>query len=169
VWNQFSYHIDNVGDDMSIPSAPAPSWSTHGSYRVNRLTDEAAVAYAPDLQIVALTAQIGACPAGTTVRARLQNGGTRGVPAGVSVAFYENTLDGTSRLLGAVRSSQRLLSGQGVWIELGLDAAPFAEATRSFEFYAVADDDGAGAGEHSECVEGNNRSPATTVHCPDFL
>jgi uncharacterized membrane protein len=33
LWNQLTYHITNVGDDLAIPLSEANSWETHNSYR----------------------------------------------------------------------------------------------------------------------------------------
>ncbi|MBK8932347.1 MAG: VCBS repeat-containing protein [Chloroflexi bacterium] len=33
LWNQHSYHITNVNDDLSIPEAESDSWAVHNTYR----------------------------------------------------------------------------------------------------------------------------------------
>ncbi|MBK8987727.1 MAG: VCBS repeat-containing protein [Chloroflexi bacterium] len=33
LWNQHSYHITNVNDDLTIPQSEANSWATHNTYR----------------------------------------------------------------------------------------------------------------------------------------
>ncbi len=36
IWNQRSYHVTNVNDDMTIPVVEPPSWDDHNSYHTQR-------------------------------------------------------------------------------------------------------------------------------------
>ena len=35
IWNQFSYHVTNVGLDGTVPSPQTPSWQLHNGFRTN--------------------------------------------------------------------------------------------------------------------------------------
>lgn len=35
IWNQHSYHVNNVNEDGTIPQYQQPSWKTHNTFRVN--------------------------------------------------------------------------------------------------------------------------------------
>jgi hypothetical protein len=52
VWNQYSYHITNVGDNASIPAVEANSWDdpTSNGYRIN-FQGEQGLFSAPDLTV----------------------------------------------------------------------------------------------------------------------
>jgi hypothetical protein len=164
IWNQHTYHIDNVLDDGSIPSSETPSWSTHGTYRLNNLVDATAVTLAPDLVVEALDARVDACPVMATLRARVENHGARGVAAGVPVAFYAGAPPDRTTLLGVGMTSRMLLAGAGEWVEIVAADVPL-DAMMQLRFYAVADDDGTASGLHSECMEDNNASAPVMLEC----
>jgi hypothetical protein len=35
LWNQHTYHITNINDDLSIPAPEPPNWTSHNNYRQN--------------------------------------------------------------------------------------------------------------------------------------
>lgn len=164
IWNQLTYHLDNIYDDGSLPRHEAESWSTHNTYRVQRLVDPETVTLAPDLAVVALSADVTACPLHVTLRARVQNRGSRGVPAGVAVAFHGGGTPSMSWPIGVATTNTRLLSGEATWVELEVDNLRL-EPDRTQQFYAVVDEDLEGMGSHSECNELNNMSAVTTLSC----
>ncbi|HJL17920.1 MAG TPA: hypothetical protein RMH99_19805 [Sandaracinaceae bacterium LLY-WYZ-13_1] len=162
IWNQHAYHIDNVREDGSIPTSPPRTWETHNTWRLNAV-GEGTATLAPDLAVTALDGVTDACPAVGTLRARVANRGSRGVPAGVAVAFYAGSPASPGRLLGVAHTRDPLLSGASTWVEREVRDLPASE--RVVQFFAVVDDDGAGAGSHSECDERNNRSAAVSLDC----
>ncbi|HJU40761.1 MAG TPA: FG-GAP-like repeat-containing protein, partial [Tahibacter sp.] len=84
LWNQHAYHVDNIGDDGRVPVAPAKTWQTSNTFRVNRFPDRDALDL-PDLGVYELRYAETAGQARLTVRAR-----NRGlIPAGATtVRFY---------------------------------------------------------------------------------
>ncbi len=54
LWNQHSYHINNIHDDGSIPQFEQPSWLSHNSYRLNTFADRPALGIA-DLTAYGIT------------------------------------------------------------------------------------------------------------------
>jgi hypothetical protein len=40
IWNQYTYHITNVGDDGSIPAVESANWLTYNNYRQNLVTGD---------------------------------------------------------------------------------------------------------------------------------
>ena len=50
IWNQHSYHINNINDDGTVPQYETPSWLTHNTYRLNTFLDRDPLA-APDLSL----------------------------------------------------------------------------------------------------------------------
>jgi hypothetical protein len=164
IWNQHTYHIDNVRDDGSIPRVEARSWETHNTYRLQSLLDPSAATLAPDLVVSALDARVDACPVTARLRARVENRGARGVPAGVAVTFYAGDPPDRSAPLGTGTTTRMLLAGAGEWVEVVASDLPL-DAMMQLRFYAVVDDDGSGSGSHSECDETNNASLPVSADC----
>ena len=53
VWNQHSYHITNVNDDLSIPTSESPNWDTYNNFRTQD-QGERPGSWLPDLTISAV-------------------------------------------------------------------------------------------------------------------
>jgi len=169
IWNQHAFHVDNVEDDGTIPRREARGWESHNSFRVNTPTAGShAGGRTPDLVIGALDADGTACPTDMTLRARLENRGAVGVPAGVGIAFYAGTPASPGALLGVARSSLVLLHGTAEWIELEITDPPLSPEG-ILAFFAVADDDGRGAGAIRECEEDNTAPGAIEARCEGLL
>jgi hypothetical protein len=139
IWNEYNYHITNVNDDGSIPKVEKNSWQDTNTYRLNALPGHKATA-APDLTASYLRVQDfgGSQPSPLTVR--IGNGGGISVPAGISVAFYNGDPANGGLLLGAVKTTQALDSGQFEDVTFN-DPDSLSGITN---LYAVADDDGSG-------------------------
>lgn len=165
IWNQQSYHIDNVEADGSVPQVEASGWNSHNTFRLNQLLDPDAVSLSPDLRVVAAQADVSSCPSSATLRARVENRGTRGVSAGVPVAFYGGAPGASAPLLAVENTSSPLLAGQAIWVETVVEN-PMLDAEGTFRFYAVVDDAGDGTGQHNECIEDNNVGEAVAAVCP---
>lgn len=168
VWNEHTYHIDNIEEDGSLPATEAPSWTTHNSYRLNALPDPNAAFYAPDLIARSVNGNAFDCPDSVRIFARIENHGTRGVAAGAPVAFYAGTRDAPGALLGVARTDRALLAGAALSVEIEA-ASPAIDADGRLRFFAVADDDGTGAGLHSECHEDNNASESVSFDCSGLI
>lgn len=167
VWNQHAYHLSNIDESGQLPRVEEPSWSTHNSWRLNRLPDEE-IFLAPDLRIVALSANTNGCPTNVHLRARLLNAGSRGVPAGVKVSFYGGEPPSRGEYLGTATSTRALLSGEGEWVEIDAFPPPSAD-DGVFECFAVADEDEARREAHNECLEDNNVGLASAVDCSGLI
>jgi outer membrane protein assembly factor BamB len=163
IWNQHTYHVDNVTDDGAIPAVEGRSWESHNTYRLNTLADPAARTLAPDLVIASLDGVAGACAVSVTLRARVENRGSRGVAAGVPVAFYAGSPPDATMLLGVARTTRTLLAGAGEWVELEILGGVPLDAMLHLTFWAAVDDDGARRGTESECDEANNEAPSSLV------
>ena len=90
IWNQNAYHVDNVGDDGSIPRPPAeaadceaPSWRTHGTYRLQRRGEGGGAGVAlPDLSLAVVSSEpepAGPCASGHRLVLAIANGGAAAV------------------------------------------------------------------------------------------
>ena len=161
VWNQHSYHIDNVDELGGIPAQEFDSWLTHNTYRLNALTSLPATA-APDLKAEDVTAESDGCN-NITLRAWITNSGAVLVGAGLPVSFY------------ARHGAQRVYLGEAV-TRLGLEPGDSERVSLTtslpsggpWTIEVVADDlQGSGQGTRNECDEDNNTSTFDTgMTCP---
>lgn len=46
IWNQYSYHVTNINDDLTVPKQELNSWDVHNTYRANLLLNQNATAAA---------------------------------------------------------------------------------------------------------------------------
>jgi hypothetical protein len=145
-WNQHSYSITNVEDDLSIPAHPAMNWTTgRNSFRTGGARDRLGNS-APDL--VPAGVVLCACEGAQSVaRVRVENRGGRDVAEELTVALYSNR-----QLLTLAALPGGLRAGEGSpELEVPIDPALLGDRLR-----VVADDDGTGVGVVTECDEANN-------------
>ena len=161
VWNEHAYHVTNVGPNGEIPMSEPDNWTGTGLNNYRQNVQGEGVYNAPDLSIVGLEVSLDRCPTTATLRARVSNVGTLGVPAGVSVAFYAGTPTMRGALLGTGLTTVPLLPGAStlVSIDVPLTGAP------PYAFVAVVDDDGTGAGTIPECDEDNGTAAIDGLDC----
>jgi hypothetical protein len=163
IWNQHAYHVTNVEEDGTIPLVEQPSWSTAGlnNYRQNVQGD--GLFNAPNLTISKLEINADSCGVGSMIiRVTLTNAGSLGVRAGtVSAAVWGGAPE---QLIGVVTNTRDLPPGASETIELTW-AVPAAQAGRTFDVRAAADDDGAGNPRHNECREDDNAAVQRDVVC----
>ncbi len=148
IWNQSTYHIDNVNDDGTIPAVEARSWRTHNTYRANAAVQRQAEPVA-DLTAGALALIDHGIGQPASLRVRIGNAGA-GLDAGLaSVAFYDGDPSAGGRPLGSV-AIPRLASGEYADVQLNGITTVSAGGT----LFAVADS----TRRITECNELNNTS-----------
>lgn len=98
IWNQHSYHINNINDDGTVPVHEKPSWLDHNTYRLNRFPG-AGSQDIHDLTLGLLTVVDNGAGSPLSLTARIGNAGALQSPA-TTVAFYRNSLAG--ELLGEI-------------------------------------------------------------------
>ncbi|MFZ5756031.1 MAG: carboxypeptidase regulatory-like domain-containing protein [Pseudomonadota bacterium] len=98
VWNQYLYHVDNVGDDLQIPATEVPSWQTHKTFRQSLMIDRDPLESA-NLTVGHLRALDAGVGQPLSLLARVGNAGLLDARAGGTVRFYAGTPD-TGTLLG---------------------------------------------------------------------
>lgn len=148
VWNQHTYHINNVNDDGTIPKHEEPSWLSHNTYRLNAQPAGLSPHAAPDLT----TSFLRSSGSGGSLQwtARVGNQGEVVVGPGLLTAFYDGDLDSGGSLLAVAATTG--------WIEPGRfeDVSVVFSGSAPSSVWVVADDDGTGKGAVSECDEANN-------------
>ncbi len=163
LWNQHAYHLTNVNSDGKIPHPEDRSWGPNGlnNYRVS--SQGKGVFNAPDLS-VDLEVSTATCPSGLTLRARVKNAGSLGVPAGVKVQFYSGT-SSSGTLIAEVTTTGALLPGQS---EVVSTVYPNPNGSDALSFYVTVDG-GSSTSIVEECLEGNNAGSASGIRCPIVL
>ncbi len=162
IWNQFSYHVSNVGRDGSVPAVEADNWTTAGLNNYRQNVQGAGIFNAPNL-VVELTA-VDACGSSEVrLSALVRNEGSRGVAAGVAVQFVR-TDTGTDEVVGSANTTRALLPGGTERLTIVVTVPLDVELT----FEARVDgSDAAPAGLVVECNEDDNADAAMAM-CPSF-
>ena len=149
IWNQHTYHINNVNEDGSIPQQEAASWVDHNTYRLNAQTTIDPQA-APDLIGEDGNAVADGCALNAT--AWVTNAGAERVGVGLPVSFFAD--DGATRdYLGTTMTLLPLEPGESERVGLMVQLA----AGGPYDIVVVVDDaDGNGTSTRNECNEDNN-------------
>ncbi len=155
IWNQHTYHINNVTEIGQIPRNEATSWVDHNTYRLNAQTSLDPEA-APDLIPEDLQVSFDSCDAFVSVW--VTNTGAERVGAGLPVQIYAvngntrtNVGSGATQLPLEPGDSEKVtvtvrLPNGGPWtIEVDVDADINGQSTKN------------------ECNENNNRAVGNTT------
>ncbi|MCB9709395.1 MAG: hypothetical protein H6714_11455 [Myxococcales bacterium] len=157
VWNQHTYHIDNVTTDGLIPQQEAPSWTTHNTYRLNAPDDNALSS--PDLG-----SEWGASlceESHSYLCVQLLNYGDVLVGSGVKVSFYDADPDQGGTLIGDAVSKDSIApgtAGESVCLDWSDDKS-------TIDIWVKLDS----AGGNRECNEDNNIFQFKAISCADFV
>jgi len=155
VWNQHGYSIQNVNDDLSIPTYQAPNWPRYNSFRSGDLRENNGNgAYLPDAEPALADLCEVECDRGVVqVTVQAANGGLANVLEGVSLSLYAAEADGSRTLLEHIPADAAVFSGFATeGLTFRIDTADLPIGT----LVIAADDDGTGAGAIDECDETNN-------------
>ncbi|QQR89591.1 MAG: VCBS repeat-containing protein [Myxococcales bacterium] len=154
LWNQHTYHISNVNDDMTIPTEEIASWKTHNTYRLNAAVGDSLAA--PDL---GTDAGAVVCEDFTMkLCIQLYNSGDVEVGAGIEVEFHRDSADG--ELLASTASSRNIPPGEYGEVVCG-EWDPASSEVGPVDIVALIDP---GAKER-ECVEDNNSLSFSVIPC----
>ena len=151
-WNQFSYFVENIDDDMHVGPADQWPYDGHNSFRAQQ-PPTGDINGAPDLRphFWGLCAD---CSEGEVqVLVSVDNVGTAFAPRGTSVALYAVEVDGSLRLIDVQGTARRVDPGsRSRSLRLSVPVADWP----TYGMRVVVDDDGAGHGRERECAEDNN-------------
>jgi len=116
VWNQHTYHINNINDDGTVPTIEEPSWLSHNTYRLNTFIDRSASALS-DLTVSRLQLSETGVGQPFTVSARIGNGGELPSNSSVTVEFFRITSAGNRELLASRNLS---VLGEGEFTDISV-------------------------------------------------
>ena len=161
VWNQHTYHIDNVDEAGAIPRIEAASWLSHDTYRLNVAREEALLA--PDLLADLGSFDTSRCGDGILiVCAEVRNRGDVRVGPGLEVTFYDGDPDAGGTAV-ATGTTTRTLEPGGAGERV---CAEWPDAPTVATQVWVRVDSGGGA---RECVEDNNVAQVGEGRCSTIM
>ena len=164
VWNQHSYTITNINDDLSVPATQTQNFTVYNSYH-SGLAGAPGEAIGADLSAEILASCVDDCDRGWfIVTARVQNNGTSEVPAGTLVSIYAE-IDGVDTPLTTEALADPVASG------MTSEAITFAVAKEDIasakKLWVYADDNGGKTGTVAECDETDNGAVVKGPFCPE--
>lgn len=152
IWNQHAYSVTNVTEDGEIPAVPQQNWANPrlNNFRQNVQPDD--LFLAPNLVVESVEVRGVGC--GDTyevsIRVRVKNKGSLGVPAGAAVRI--TGMSGADvQVIADETTSQRLLPGQSETFVITWEV-PAQWVMDGFTIDAVIDPDGT----VNECIEDDN-------------
>jgi hypothetical protein len=163
VWNQHAYHINNINDDLSIPSNPLPSFEHSNTWHSGVMTTADAIERS-NVEAEILDVCTDECEAGELwLSIRLKNTGETAVPSGTMLSIYG--LDGAQEVyIATITLPQEIEAG---WSSASFQVGLYAEDIEGMNgILARADDDGTGTGILQECSELDNAVQADDAFCP---
>ena len=161
VWNQHTYHITNINDDLTVPPSEAPSWTSYrqnvqgqGTPRVIPGPDLTA-GLAPDIE-----GPLPDCSKRWPLRARVCNRGAARALPGVTGTFFLGDPDKAGAPICSVQTGRDLWPGRCLVLGCDYTAPPPGEA----DIWFVVD-----RGESvAECKEKNNTLHLSGSRCPSL-
>jgi len=167
VWNQHAYAVTNIGDDSRVPrtSLRPRNWDDDSlnNFRQNTPGDLGGGEFGSGGIMPDLTVKSGefTCTGSGAADLDLEvcNRGTEPVADGLPIAVY----NGDGDLVCTTTTPQVLRPGQCGLTTCAMTGVP---TDSPVDLEVVADDDGTGTGDHTECREANNSLIVAGVVCP---
>jgi hypothetical protein len=163
IWNQYAYHIDNIGDDGSVPTRTTAFWRTHNTYRANRQGE--VPLNSPDVVVSAFSVSTTECPPELTFSVTITNRGTRAIEAGLPVSLYRSNASGA---VAIVTVPEAILPGASHALQIAYPVSS-GDFNQPLGFEVVANDDGTGASVVEDCDPDSARAVLEGVVCRIFL
>jgi hypothetical protein len=110
VWNQASYNIVNVNDDLTIPAVPEPSWPAHNNFRSGDITPAFASALADPLPMLVELCTLECDEGILQLAVQVGNGGLGSIEPGLTVSVHAGQ-DSSGELLAQQSASGEIASG----------------------------------------------------------
>lgn len=164
VWNQHAYHINNVNDDLTIPTEPEPSFVHSNTYHSAIMTG------ADSFEVKNLEAEIlDVCTdecegeeGSLWMTVRVNNRGETVVPAGIEMSLF-GLSDAGETYLATITVSEEIQPG---WSSSSYSIGFFAADIESTSAIVLkVDNDGSGYGTVLECNENDNVIQSDEANC----
>lgn len=157
LWNEYSYHVDNINADASVPSDPQKSWQTHNSFRLNAFGDRGSLSQSDlsisNIIVIADESGSGLAPE-FDAHITVNNSGDAPASGDINVELYSDDPALGGAYLGEVQLQDVSANSSAIAIVRNV---PTDSVDSSL--YAVISTVGV-----DECVTENNASRAAFVH-----
>jgi hypothetical protein len=159
VWNQSSYHITNISDDLEVPLVPEPNWPDRNNFRsAEQFTLGQGFNADAIVQIVGTCNDF--CASGVQkILVRIANRGTASLPANLSVGILAPQTNGQVRLIDVLKTSTAIAPGA---VTAGLSFSIDLEDMPLRELRVIVDQEQT----LPECDETNNQAIIVDDLCP---
>jgi hypothetical protein len=162
LWNQHSYHITNINDDLTVPTVEANNWLSWNNYRQNVQSGPAGTGNLPDpTGRPAPSVDATDCAKIWRLHGEVCNRGAGGTPVPLYASFYDGNPESGGRLICTTQTATSLLPGacQGI----SCDWVNPARGPR--DIYLRVGDDGKGARLGGQCKSGNDLAVLKAATC----
>ncbi len=166
LWNQHSYHITNINDDLTVPTTEVNNWLTWNNYRQNVQSGPASTGNLPDATSrPAPSTDNTDCTKLWRLRGEVCNRGVGSTPVPLYATFYDAAPDAGGKVICTTQATMSLSPGacQAIscdWVN---------PKSGPLDVYLRVGDNGTGGRLTAQCKTGNDLSvlkSATCSHVP---
>ena len=163
VWNQHAYHINNINDDLSIPSNTVSSFVHNNTWHSGVMATAGELTRS-NVEVEILDVCTDECEEGMLwLSIRLKNTGESVVPAGTTMSIY-GLNDTVETWIASISIPESI---EPNWTSESFQVGVFTNDILDANAIVVsADDDGTGTGLLQECSEWDNKIQTDEL-CPD--
>ena len=162
VWNQHAYHITNINDDATLPTAWENPWLNYNTFRANRQGERPL--NAPDVEVTSLQVNAILCPPQISLQATVTNAGVSAIGPGLPVTLYVSVAGGDYQVLQTVVLEEPISPG-GVRLVPFEHQVPATWYNQDLAFRVVANDDGEGGAPVADCNPDNREASIEGISC----
>jgi hypothetical protein len=165
LWNQHSYHITNINDDLTVPTHEAANWLTFNDYRQNVQSGLDGSGNLPDpTSRPAPGTDNTDCTKLWRLHGEVCNRGAAGTPVPLYASFYDGNPDAGGKLICTTTTTMSLAPGSCQNISCDWVNPPAGAR----DLYLRAGDDGKGGRLAGECKTGNDLSVQKGASCANI-
>ena len=162
LWNQHTYHITNINDDLTVPTTEADNWLSFNNYRQNVQSGAAGTGNLPDpTSRPAPSVDTTDCSKLWRLRGEVCNRGAGSTPVPLFATFYDKDPDGGGKAICTAQANMALLPGACQAITCDWVNPP----PGPLDVYLRVGDDGKGGRLTSQCKTGNDLSVLKNAAC----
>lgn len=115
IWNQYSYHVTNINDDLIVPAQESNSWEVHNTYRANLIPGVNGTT-ASDATASYVQIEDNGISANSVFKVRIGNAGGKQINKDLPISFYRlapnSAPDAQPVLLGTTLTTKALNAGE---------------------------------------------------------
>jgi hypothetical protein len=166
VWNEHTYHVTNVEEDLAVPSAETANWTVPGLNNFRQNVQPDGVLDAPDLVVADVVLDAALCPTEAWITFRVVNRGRAGAPLGIPIQIFDtDPSTGSATPIATAHTTRRLLAGESELLRIELPLT--ITAGTPFMLWLTLNTGPTRVEGLNECREDNNTTPLTLL-CPEL-